>query len=52
MMTKYLKEHGLKEWDDDKAAQILYGKSYDELDEDEKCDLECEYWDFVGHLSN
>ena len=52
IMTKYLKKHGLKEWNDDKAAQILFNKHYDELDEDERSELEYEYWDFVGQMSN
>lgn len=51
-MVKMLKRSGLKEWDDDKASNIIYGKDYDELDEDEKADLECTYWDFNGCLGN
>lgn len=51
-MTEYLKKHGLKKWDDEKASQILFGKSYEELDEDERGELENEHWDFVGHMGN
>ena len=51
-MTEYLKKHGLKEWDDEQASQILFGKSYEELDEDERAELAMEYWDFVGHMGN
>lgn len=51
-MVEYLKKHGLKKWDDEKASQILFGKSYEELNEDEKGELENEYWDFTGHMGN